>query len=253
MRYKIITGKDLSQDKYLKTWELDNRTFGDEDKLTKKQALAWFEFSGRSTIVLWDTEEDKLIGYITPFLLKHTFACDYIISSSAHYKKSITEECFVEPGEGVAADIYIFSTVVEEEYRDVCLQEDDKNSPFYKKTAFKVLNEAFIDWVCDIKEKGVSVNYVFAEMVSKDGEKYLKSLGMQKCSAIGNDYKYARLFSVDMFKKCSNINKLYDLYQKENVRKPFDNNLLANHEYLSIKENVLYYKDINLLDLIWML
>jgi len=35
-RYSIYTGKNLSTEKYLETWKLDNRIFQDKDKLTKK-------------------------------------------------------------------------------------------------------------------------------------------------------------------------------------------------------------------------
>jgi hypothetical protein len=69
-RYQIYTGEKLSFEKYLETWKLDNRIFEDKDKITKQMALEWFEYSDRSTIVLWDNEKNKLVGYITPFLMK---------------------------------------------------------------------------------------------------------------------------------------------------------------------------------------
>lgn len=248
-RYKIYTGENLSKDKYLATWELDNNTFKDNDKLTKKTALEWFDYSNKSTIVLWDDVEDCLIGYITPFLFKHKFVCDYIISNKT-YKETINYKTFAKAGKNVVADIYIFSTVVVPQYRDKILNVKDKKSNFYNKSAFKILNEALVDWICDIKNKGVSINYVFGEKVSDDGEKYLRSLGLQSCLSLCGDCKFAKLFSPSMFYRCSNVDKLYSLYSNEKLRTPFNEDLLKNHEYLSIKDNVLYYKDINLKELV---
>ncbi|MBE5741253.1 MAG: hypothetical protein E7351_01825 [Clostridiales bacterium] len=247
-RYQILTGKNLSIDKYLETWKLDNKIFKDKDKLTKQTALDWFEYSDRSTIVLWDNEENKLVGYITPFLMKHTFASEYILSDKT-YKEAIKKSSFARPMANISADIYIFSTAIVKEYRDCNLFINSK-SKFYKKSAFKVLNEALVDWICDIKQKGVSINYVFSEKVSDDGEKYLKSLDMKPCHLLSDDCKYTKLFTPSMFSKCSNVEKLYNLYLNENARAPFDYSILENHEYLSVKDGNLYYKDINLYQLV---
>jgi len=247
-RFQIFTSKDLSIEKYLETWKLDNKTFDDKDKLTKQTALDWFEYSDRSTIVLWDNEKNKLVGYITPFLMKHSFASEYILSNKT-YKEAIKKSSFAKPIADSSADIYIFSAVVIKDYRNIKLPVDRK-SKFYKKSAFKVLNEALVDWICDVKQKGVSINYIFSEKVSEDGEKYLKSLDMQPCLLMSDDCKYAKLFTPSMFSKCSNVNKLYNLYLNKNVRTPFDSSILSGHEYLSIKNNNLYYKDINLYQLV---
>lgn len=246
-RYQIFTGKNLSVEKYLETWKLDNKTFEERDKLSKDLALQWFEYSNRSTIVLWDNQNNVLIGYITPFLVKHSFATDYIISEK-NYKEALTKSSFEKARDNISADVYIFSTVVIPEYRNKILTKD-KNSKFYKKSAFKILNEELVDWIYNVKQKGVSISYIFSEKVNSDGEKYLKSLGMQPCLMMDSDCKYAKLFSPSMFSKCSNVDKLFDLYKDNNMRKPFDSSLLKGHEYLSIKDNVLYYKDINLLKL----
>ena len=248
-KYSIYTGKNLSKEKYLATWELDNITFKEKDKISKKTALNWFAWSNRSTIVLWDNVNNSLVGYITPYLLSHEFSSNYIVSGKT-YHEALTQDVFVSDIGDIDADIYIFSTVIIPEYRNKKVDITDKQSRFYNKTAFKILNEALVDWICNIKEKGVSINYVYSEKVSKDGEKYLKSLGMQTCLALSNDCKYAKLFTPSMFSKCSNVNNLYDLYSNKNLRKPFDRAILDNHEYLSIKDNVLYYRDINLLELV---
>jgi len=248
-KYSIYTGKELTKEKYLATWELDNQTFKEKDRLTKKMAIDWFNFSDKSTIVLWDNETNSLVGYITPFLLNHNFATDYIISD-INYKEAITESVFYKNNKLGNADIYIFSTVVVPQYRGKKLPIKDKNSKFYDKSAFKILNEALVDWIISVKKKGISINYVFSEKVSKDGEKYLCSLGMQPCIDLKGDCKYSRIFTPSMFSKCSNVNKLYELYSNKKLRKKFDTNLLKNHEYLSIKNNALHYKDINLLELV---
>ena len=93
-RYSIYTGKNLSKEKYLATWGLDNITFKVKDQISKKTALNWFEWSNRSTIVLWDNENNALVGYITPYLLSHKFSSDYIISGKT-YHESLVQDVFI--------------------------------------------------------------------------------------------------------------------------------------------------------------
>ena len=238
---RIITGHELSEDLYLKTWELDNETFDEKDRLTKEEALDWFYRSNRSTIVLFDDEKNDLIGYITPFLVNHSFANNYIISNW-NYRDALKNDVFAEAKEGVNGDVYLFSVVVKAEYRD--------KSFFDGKPAIQLLTEALVNWICTIKQMGVSINYVFAEKVSDDGEKYLKSLKLKKCFTTDNDSKYAGLFSPYMFERCDNVGKLYDLYSEDSLRRPYDKSILDNHEYLSFKDDHLYYKDIDLLELV---
>lgn len=248
-RYALLSGKNLTKEKYLKTWELDNEIFDKENQIDQKTALEWFEYSGQSTSVLWDNDNDCIVGYITPYLVKHTFANKYILNN-ASYKEALNEDVFCKPRNGIDADIYIFSAAVTPNYRNKKLDIKDKTSGMYGKTAFKVLNEALVDWICDIKKAGVSINYIFGEKVNADGEKYLRSLDLQPCFAFGDECKFAKLFNPEMFCKCSNVNKLIDLYNDKTLRNKFDTSILDNHEYLSIKNNVLYYKDINLYELI---
>ena len=248
-KYSIYSGSTLTKEMYLATWKLDNKTFDKKDLISKTTALKWLKYSNNSTIVLWNNETNSLVGYITPFLLTHEFSCKYIVSNFT-YKEEIVESSFAVADNDVNADIYIFSTVVDPKYRDIILDESNKKSPLYNKPAFKILNEALVEWICEVKKKGVSINYIFGDAVSPDGMKYLKSLDMQPCVSLHDDCKLAKVFTPSMFKKCSNVNSLYKIYENESLRKPFNKNILKNHEYLSIKDNVLYYKDINLLKLV---
>ena len=248
-KYSIYSGSTLTKEMYLATWKLDNKTFDKKDLISKTTALKWLKYSNNSTIVLWNNETNSLVGYITPFLLTHEFSCKYIVSNFT-YKEEIIESSFAVADNDVNADIYIFSTVVDPKYRDIILDESNKKSPLYTKPAFKILNEALVEWICEVKKKGVSINYIFGDAVSPDGMKYLKSLDMQPCVSLHDDCKLAKVFTPSMFKKCSNVNSLYKIYENESLRKPFNKNILKNHEYLSIKDNVLYYKDINLLKLV---
>ncbi len=236
---RIITGTELTEELYLKTWELDNKTFENKDKITKEEALDWFYRSDKNTIVLMD--EDELIGYITPYLVSHSFANHYILSD-LNYKEALKKDVFVKPNNDVDGDIYIFSVVVKEEYRDKKI--------FEGKSAIKILTEAVVEWICNIKKMGVSINYIFADMVSDSGEKYLKSLKLKKCFVTSNDSKYAGLFNPAMFEKCDNVGKLYELYSDDNLCKKYDKSILNDHEYLSFKDSNLYFKDLKLLDLV---
>ncbi len=245
--FKIITGKDLTYDIYRKTWELDNNTFNMENRISENLAKTFFDNTNGSTIVLWDCKKDDLVGYISPFLMKNSFF-DAYINTDKSFKTISTKDFYdIENEQSGEANIYIFSTVVKEAYRDRVLSLD-KNSGFYKKSAFRVLNETMLDWVCDIKNK-LSLNYIFSEKVTDDGEKYLRSLKMEPCFDLKDDSKFAVLFNPGCFSRCSNINKLYKLYTNDSVRKPYKPSYFKEHEYLSIKNNHLYYFDIDLCEL----
>ena len=191
--FSILTGKSLKVEQYLKTWELDNKVFDKDNQITKKMALDWFKYSGRSTFVLWNNKEDSLVGYLTVYLVRHSFANKYIINN-ASYKNALTADVFCSPRKGADADLYVFSTIILPKYQNKKLDIKDKNSNMYGKSAFKVLNEAFLDWVCEIKKAGVSINYVFGEKATDDGEKYLRSMELQPCFAFGNECKFAKLY-----------------------------------------------------------
>ncbi|MGN1344171.1 MAG: hypothetical protein ACI4U3_06285 [Traorella sp.] len=234
--YRIITGNHLSEEIYLQTWKLDIETFEENDWVTKEKALEWFYASHSSTIVLWNDEKNEMVGYLAPFLLKHDFASQYIISDK-NYKESINKEQFCDIDNEKSGDIYIFSTVIQEKYRDIVIEDS--------KTAFQLLNEAFVDWIYCLQEKGIKIEYIFAETYSHDGLKYIKSLNMKKCFTLGKDAKYAKKYSPKMFYRCSNVQKLI----QNNDDQQYDQSILDNHEYLSIRNNELYYFDINLHEL----
>lgn len=245
-KYSIISGNALTIKKYLTTWELDNKTFKEKDRILKTTAVNWFKYSNKSTIVLWDNQNNELVGYITPYLLNHEFSCKYIISNN-NYKESITQQAFFNQETSQDADLYIFSTVVVKKHQDKPLAGLKKGDKFYNKPAFKVLNEALVNFIIEKKKQGVNIKYVYGEATTKHGEKYFNSLKLQNCSNLKNDHRYATTFTPEMFSKCENVKNLIEIYEERPHK--FNHALLNNHEYLSIKNNVLYYKDINLLSL----
>ena len=44
---KILKGNEVSEELYLKTWELDNITFEEADRIEKDKALEWFKASNK--------------------------------------------------------------------------------------------------------------------------------------------------------------------------------------------------------------
>jgi arginine decarboxylase len=244
-KFKVLTGEDVDEKIYLKTWELDNETFEDKDKITKEQALEWFYSSEKSIIVLWNEQEKELVGYLYPFLLKHEFARDYILSD-INYKEAIKPSVFCKKKDAVSGDIYIFSTVIKPKYRDVVL-EDEEQLDIHNKKAFKILNEKLVEYIYKLKKNNVDIKYIMGEKVSDDGEKYLRSLKMQPCFSLVDDVKFSKKYSPDMFEKCENVNCLYEL---NNVEEYFDDKIIDNHEYLKYENGELCYKGINLCKLV---
>ena len=233
---KILKNEQVTEKIYLKTWELDNIIFEDVDKIEKEKALEWFYSSGKSIIVAYDEINDEVMGYIFYFLLRPSFSVKYINTDKSFQK--ISSKDFVSK-ESRKADLYIFSTVVQEKYRD---RKVDNES------LFGILNNEFFKEVIDICKTNLKINYVYAESVSKDGEKYLESLNMKPCFYFEEDCKYVRKFKLDMFKKCSNYNEVLSKYMQETVKEKIDKPNLENHEYLSVRDNTLFYKNINLYD-----
>lgn len=234
---RILKNEEVTEEIYLKTWELDNKTFKDADKIVKKKALEWFYASNKSIIIAYDEINKEIMGYIFYFLLKPSFSAKYINSGKSFQK--ITSKDFAS-NNSTNADLYIFSTVIQEKYRDIKIGEEK---------LFKTLNNKFLDEIAKLCKNNMKINYVYAEAVSKDGEKYLESLNMKPCFYLENDCKYVRRFNIEMFKRCSNYKQMLEEYNQEVAIKEIEKPNLINHEYLSVKDNVLYYKNINLYQL----
>ena len=235
---KILKKEEVSEEIYLKTWELDNSIFEETDKIDKEKALKWFEKSGKRIIIAYDEINNEIMGYIFYFLLKPEFSSKYINTDKSF--QEITSKDFITKNKK-NADLYIFSTVIKEEYRDRIIGQE---------TLFMTLNNELLKDIIEIINDGIKINYVYAEAVTKDGEKYLKSLNMQPCFYYENDCKYVRKFSMDMFNKCSRYNDIVQEYKKTNSSKEVRKQKLEGHDYLSVKNNTLYYKDINLYELV---
>lgn len=234
---RILKNEEVSEEIYLKTWELDNLTFKDADKIEKEKALEWFYASNKSIIIAYDEIRDEVMGYIFYFLLKPSFSARYINTDKSFQK--ISSKDFASSA-NKKSDLYIFSTVVQEKYRDI---------KFQGEPIFKTLNNELLKEILRICKLQVKINYVYAESVSKDGEKYLESLDMKPCFYFESDCKYARKFNIEMFKKCSNYKEILREYKKQMVKEEAIKPDLTNHEYLHVKDNVLYYKNINLYEL----
>ena len=80
---KILKKDEVTEEIYLKVWELDNDTFEDADKIDKQKALEWFYASNKSIIVAYDEINKEVMGYIFYFLLKPSFSVKYINTSKS--------------------------------------------------------------------------------------------------------------------------------------------------------------------------
>lgn len=234
---RILKSQEVTEEIYLKTWELDNITFKDADKIEKEKALEWFYASNKSIIIAYDETNKEIMGYIFYFLLKPSFSAKYINTDKSFQK--ITSKDFASK-KSKSADLYIFSTVIQEKYRDIKIG----NEPL-----FKTLNNEFLKEIFEFCKNNVKINYVYSEAVSKDGEKYLDSLNMKPCFYFDDDCKCVRKFNIEMFKKCGNYKDVLQEYNMVALNKEESKPNLIDHEYLHVKDNVLYYKNINLYEL----
>lgn len=214
-RYKLYLGETLTEEMYLKTWELDNTIFEGDDVLTKQLALDWFYLSNKSTIVMWDQIDKKLVGYVTPFLVTKQFSHEYVTTKTG-YKQLLTPQNFCKPGDGVEADIYLFSMVIVEEYRNKRI--NDKKSKYYGSMAIKVLFEGMCEWLCDVILKGTKIEKVYSDGVTFGGTKGLKLYGFKPCFEGGNSTKSHRDFSAKMFRWCNNYKKLENVLKDKNTQ-----------------------------------
>lgn len=200
---KILKKESVSEEIYLKTWELDNVTFEDVDKIEKEKALEWFYASNKKIIIAYDETRDEVMGYIFYFLLKPSFSAKYINTCKSFH--GISSKDFASSTDK-KADLYIFSTVVQEKYRDI---------KFQGEPIFRTLNNELLKDILIVLKTGLKLNYVYAESVTKDGEKYLESLNMKPCFYFEQDKKYVGKFSIEMFRRCSNYEEILNQYQKE--------------------------------------
>lgn len=234
---KILKNEQVTEEIYLKVWDLDNSTFNDEYKIEKEKALEWFYASNKSIIIAYDDINKEIMGYIFYFLLKPSFSTSYINTYKSFH--NITKKDFISTA-NKKADLYLFSTVVQEKYRDAKKQNE---------SVFGMLNNELLKEVVRVCKTGMKLNFVYADSVSKDGIKYLESLQMKPCFYNHDDCKYVRKFNIDMFEKCSNYKDVLKEYKREITKGEIEKPNLTSHEYLHVKNNVLYYKDINLYEL----
>lgn len=234
---KILKQDDVSEKIYLKTWELDNITFSEPDRIEKEKALDWFYASNKRIIIAYDEIKKEVMGYIFYFLLKPSFSANYINTGKSFQR--ISSKDFISSN-NEKADLYIFSTVIREEYRDIKINGE---------ALFKTLNNEFLVDVVELCKNKLNINYVYAESVSKDGEKYLESLNMKPCFYYETDRKYVRKFNLEMFKRCSNYKEMSKEYNTHIEKRTTEKPILDNHEYLSVKNGALHYKNVNLYEL----
>ena len=204
---KILKNQEVTEEIYLKTWELDNITFKDVDKIEKEKALEWFYASNKSIIIAYDEVNNEVMGYIFYFLLKPSFSAKYINTGKSFQK--ITSKDFAS-NNNKNVDLYIFSTVIQEKYRDIKLENE---------SLFKLLNNELLKEVSELCKNNIKINYVYAEAVTKDGEKYLESLNMKPCFYFEDDCKYVRRFNIEMFKRCDNYKEVLKEYNKKMIVK----------------------------------
>ena len=245
MTLRILKGNEISEKLFLEALELDNTLLSKKHTITKEKALEWFYASNKSIIIAYDEDKKEILGYFYYFLLKHSFLHKYITTNKNF--KSIRKNDFYDFGLNKNADIFIFRTLIKEKYQNTSISSD--NNVYNNKKIFRIMNNSFLEDVCEIKRKGISINYVISELPTEEGKKYLKSLGLQPCFAIKDGYKYASLFNIGMFKQCDNYKLLTDIYKDNKYCNKYDRKLLENHDYLSFKNDNLYYRNINLYEL----
>ncbi len=197
-QFKIITGKYLTHDIYQKTWDLDNTIFDEESKISQELSDMFFKNSNNSTIVLFDTKNNEVVGYISPFLMTEQFYQTYI--STDKYFKNISKEDFYNPkSKSTTANLYIFSTAIKETFRDKPLTLN-KNSKFYGKPAFQVLNEAMYKFIKQTSKK-LNIQYILADIVSKHGKKYVESLHMKNISNTSKYHAPLNIYNLSIYHK----------------------------------------------------
>ena len=169
--FRIITGKSLTLNKYMYTWELDGECFSKDIKVSEEVSKKYFYKGNRSTILLWNITKNELVGYLTPVYVTDEFVAGirkhkltYKDIDDIHFSKSFEKE----------TNVYIFSVAIYKKYRDKILNAYP-TSKFANKTAIEILVGCLMK---NINNSQRTIKSFIAEAVSKDGENFLRSLHM---------------------------------------------------------------------------
>ena len=164
MEYKILTGEQLSEDFLEKIMEVDRECYAGEyvGELVNMQAR--YRANKKSFVCVMDG--DCVAGYINFFPVIDQLWDDIVETGMNIRDDDITQQEVQEFRQGESHNLYLLSVAIREKYRD----KKDSETP-----VVKVLTDAFIEYLNQLKDAGYGINAIAGTAVSNGGKKFLSN------------------------------------------------------------------------------
>ena len=164
MEYKILTGEQLSEDFLEKIMEVDRECYAGEyvGELVNMQAR--YRANKKSFVCVMDG--DCVAGYINFFPVIDQLWDDIVETGMNIRDDDITPQEVQEFRQGESHNLYLLSVAIREKYRD----KKDSETP-----VVKVLTDAFIEYLNQLKDAGYGINAIAGTAVSNGGKKFLSN------------------------------------------------------------------------------
>lgn len=212
-KYKVVMGEDVSDIIYKKTIVLDKMVFGEylaDDQLK----LMWHNKCPKITVALLNNSNNNVIGYISCYPIKDTTFNKFIKKQITYFDfKEKDIESLDKPG---YYNLYYFSTAVDPSYQGKYIN-DPENELLNNKKVFTILNEALVEVLYKLAEKGILFKKFVFDSIGRDIDKYAQNYNLKPLEKPKKDEVVIYLddFTPENLKKTSNYTKLYRFYQGE--------------------------------------
>ena len=127
-RFVSMTGRDIPQDLYFKILDFDEEIFSaDADEyegdttMPRDTLMSFLQKNILTTSIVYDKQEEKVVGYFQAFPLEENFLAKYI-AGEATFKDMNASHVLDYDGEKPLS-LYVWSTGISKEYRDKEIQD----------------------------------------------------------------------------------------------------------------------------------
>jgi len=163
-KYEVLRGSDLTAEEVKDVVALDDHNFDACYHTTPEQNIALFKTNRESGFVVRDKETGNLVAYT--MLLPVTDSTYLRIRQGAFMDTELTPEMVVKYDKPGIYHLYFTGVVVHPDHRSA-------------KMVLTIFN-AMIDDFIDLAKRGILIDRLIADVVTRDGRKFCRFFGLDK-------------------------------------------------------------------------
>jgi len=163
-KYEILRGSDLTLEQVKDVVALDDRNFDASYHSTPEQNAALFKTNRESGFAVRDRETGSLVAYA--MLLPVTDSTYLRIRQGAFIDTELTPDMVVKYDKPGIYHLYFTGVVVHSDHRSV-------------KMVMTIFN-AMIDDFIDLAKRGILIDRMIADVVTRDGRKFCRFFGLDR-------------------------------------------------------------------------